>query len=278
VGAFSQDSANYLESAEGDVYQIPEYPRNLMNAKPAPALRVCRLVDKTTGNIFGVGFSQGSETSEAYRLAKFCAVVPRELIGRMFGIPATEETWPGRGLPAREIVDRGPGSAPSANGVGDNASPIRELAQSWSGQAKATVESSHPRNVSLEGQPTYVVSHLNVFQMARREILRTIAENERKDAVDRVTPEMMAAGVAGNPAAITRFLLGRLRTSAVPMATDAAIRKYLRPVEFEHKPNGLSLEGMQFSYNHLFERGLPRRVPAGQRCVRIPVHRDRPFR
>jgi hypothetical protein len=267
VGSFSQDSANYLETGEADVYHIPELPRQLLSTDPAPPLLVCRLADMVTANIFGVGFSAGGEKAEAYALAKFCAVVPRKLMGRLFGIPLTEEDWPGRGHPSRGIYDRGAGSSPKADGVGQAASPIKELAPSWSGQSKGTVESSHPRNVSLDGEPTYTVSKLNVFQMAAREMLRTPAENHRKDAVGRLTPQMLLDGVAGNPAAITKYLVEKLRTSAIPMSTEVAIRKYLRPVEFVQKPDGLWLEVLQFSHAHLHAHGLPARVPTGHPTI-----------
>ena len=36
VGSFSQDSANYLETAEADVYYIPELPRQVLTTDPAP--------------------------------------------------------------------------------------------------------------------------------------------------------------------------------------------------------------------------------------------------
>lgn len=264
VGAFSQDSANYLETAEADVYYIDELPRQLLSNEPAPALLVCRFVDMATGHIFGVGFSAGGERGEAYSLAKFSAVVPRTLMARIFGIPLAEEDWVGRGLPSREIVDRGAGSSPKADGVGQPASPIKELAPSWSGQSKATVESSHPRNARLEGEPTYVVSQLNVFQMAARELMRTPAENHRKNAIDRLSPQMLIDNVAGNPAAIAKYLLDRLRTSAVPMSTDVAIRKFLRPVDFVQKSDGLWLEVLQFSHTHLHAHGLPTHVPVNE--------------
>lgn len=267
VGSFSQDSANYLETAEADVYYIPELPRQVLSTDPAPPLLVCRLADMVTGNIFGVGFSAGGEKAEAYALAKFCAVVPRTLMGRLLGIPLTEEGWVGRGQPSRAIYDRGAGSSPKADGVGKAATPIRELAPSWSGQSKATVESSHPRHVALEGEPSYTVSDLNVFQMAAREMLRTPAENHRKSAVARLTPQMLLDGVAGNPSAMTKYLLDKLRTSAIPMSTDVAIRKYLRPVNFALKPDGLWLEVLQFSHTHLHAHGLPIRVPKNQTMV-----------
>ena len=267
AGSFSQDSANYLETAEADVYYIPELPRQVLSRDPAPALLVCRLADMATGNIFGVGFSSGGETAEAYALANFCAVVPRTLMGRIFGIPLTDDDWIGRGLPSRGIYDRGAGSSSKADGVGQAASPIKELAPSWSGQSKATVESSHPRHTNLEGEPTYVISNLNVFQMAVRELLRTPAENHRKDAVGRLTPQMLLDGVPGNPAAITKYLVDRLRTSAIPMATDVAVRKYLRPVEFIQKKDGLWLGDLHFSHSHLHEHGLPTRVPTDQQLT-----------
>ncbi|WP_169742170.1 hypothetical protein, partial [Arenimonas malthae] len=117
------------------------------------------------------------------------------------------------------------------------------------------------------GDSTYVISNLNVFQMVVRELLRTPAENHRKDAVGRLTPQMLLDGVSGNPAAITKYLVERLRTSAIPMATDVAIRKYLRPVEFIQKKDGLWLDDLHFSHSHLHEHGLPTRVPTDQQIT-----------
>lgn len=267
AGSFSQDSANYLETAEADVYFIEELPRQIGTDEPGSPLLVCRLADMVTGLIFGVGFSSGGEKAEAYALAKFCAAVPRALIGRMFGLPLTEDDWPGRGHPLRGIYDRGAGASPKGDGAGKPATPLKELAPSWSGQSKATVEASHPRNTNLEGEPTYTVSVLNVFQMAAREILRTPAENHRKDATGRLTPQMLADGVAANPFAITNYLIDRMRTSANQMSEQTAIRKYLRPVEFQYKEDGLWLGMLKFSSSHLHNIGLPTRAPKGQHIV-----------
>src|SRR5690606_5939117 len=55
--------------------------------------------------------------------------------------------------------------------------------------------------------------------------------------------------------------LEKLRTSAIPMSTEVAIRKYLRPVDFVQKIDGLWLEVLQFSHTHLHAHGLPTRAP-----------------
>lgn len=264
-GKFSEATANLLEAAEADCFNVRELPRQLLTGKPGLPLTVCRFVDVASGSIFGVGLSYGGERAEAYRLAKFFSVAPKTLVGRLFGIEISEDAFPVSGLPPRPITDRGPGSSMSVDEKAEDKPPVRELAPSWSGQSKATVESSHPRDVSLEGAPSYVLSDLNVYEMAKREILRAASDNRTSDASRRLTPEMIAAGTPANPNGIACYLRDRGRVDAIPMSLERAIRAYLSPITFQLDSSGLHLRHLRFDSEAYRATGLDRRPGKNQR-------------
>ena len=263
-GSFSQDSANYMEKVEGDLFYLTERPSQLLGDGPGPRLGVCRLVDNVSGTVVGVGFSAVAERAEAYLLAKFCAVVSAELLIRLFNLPVKPEELPPRGLPPHDIVDRGAGASTKAKGSGSAAPAFRELAPSYQPQSKATVEGSHPRSVALEGAPSHVISDLNQFNLVRRELLRMIADNQDSNALPRLTPRMLADRVAANPLAITRYLVARGRTCARPMSDHEAIRKFLRPMTFRLDDTGLWLRKLRFADAPLRQLTTPLYAAKGQ--------------
>jgi hypothetical protein len=207
---------------------------------------VAKLVCSTSGHHVGIGFAYGSETAEAYRLAKFCAAVPKSLMGRIFGVVISDEEWVGAGLPPRTIDDRGPGTSDQAHGGPGSLPAIREMTPSYSGQSKATVEASHPRSVQVSGEPIHQRSELNVFQLAKRELLRTLSANHRGDASKRLTPDMIRAGVAANPAGIAHYLISRGRNAEVLISQERAVREFLTPVDFSLREDGLWLGCLKY--------------------------------
>lgn len=74
-GNYTQQFANILESMEVDAYFVKERPRAMNSDDAMPALGVARGICVTTGACVGVGFSLGSETSEAYLSMLFCVSV-----------------------------------------------------------------------------------------------------------------------------------------------------------------------------------------------------------
>lgn len=268
-GTFIESCANLLERCEQDAYYLSERPRTLVAGGSGPRLVVCRIVCTTSGFCFGIGFAYDDERQDAYRAALFCAAIGKAYFLSLFGLDYEEADWPSQGLPPHLIVDRGPGAHESllAPDVGEIA--VRELAPSWSGQSKAVVESSHPRTTALEGAPSYIQSDLNVIELARREVMRVIADNHSSDATNRLTPEMIAADVKGNPTAVYRYLDGRGRNSGVPMDFNRAVRAFLQPVQFTLSIDGLFLECMRFDSDALLETGLRQRLAKGQ-SVTIP--------
>jgi hypothetical protein len=259
-GKFSEDVANLLERVEADAYYLKEVPKGPIDGEPMPPLCVVRIRCVTSGMIVGIGFCLGKERSAAYRMALFSMAVPKDEFCAFFGEKVSRELWPCIGLPSWAVVDRGPGASADLIKEFEARIPIRELAPSWSGQSKATVESSHPRDSKTEGQPTYIQSDLNYVELARREIRRTIADNQRIFSEARQVPKMVLAKTAPTPLAIWNYLEARMRTDAHPMPFDQAVRNFLEPIKFTAKEDGVYLEGQRFDSDALRATGLHDRV------------------
>lgn len=267
-GKFSEATANLLESIEADAYYSKERPTRLLSNEPGLPLAICRIACVTSGYIVGIGFSYGGERAEAYRAAMFFAVAPKDLMARMFALDISDDDFPCTGMSPKYISDRGPGHNAVAAMAEDDKPPIRDLAPSWMGQSKATVESSHPRDIEQEGAPSYVQSDLNMFELARREIQRTGLDNQASDASARLTLEMIAAKTPANPNGIARYLINRGRVDAVSMRLDRAIRSFLRKVTFELDASGLWLHGLRYDSVTYRACGLDQ-LPRGRQ--RLPI-------
>lgn len=246
-GSFTEFTANLYERTETDAYTCRDIPRHALSGKPAPSLVVARMVCATSSLLLGIGFSSGSETSDAYRSMYFSAAVPKSYFGRIFGLTITDDQWPAVGLPKDVVGDRGPHSGNNKMFASASASPvIREITPSYAGQSKAIIESSHPRDTHIDAAPSYLQSELTTFQMARREIFQLLKDNETSDVSHKLTPEMIAQGVIGTPLGMFSYLQARGRTSALPIPIQDAVRAYLQPVVFILDRNGLRLRNQSF--------------------------------
>ena len=246
-GAFTEYTANLYERSETDAYTCPDIPRHALTGKPAPSLVVARLICPVTGFLTGIGFSSGGESSSAYRSMYFCAAIPKSYFFNIFGLTFSDEQWPALGLPMDVIGDRGPHAGDTRMFGSASTSPvIREITPSYDGQAKAIIESSHPREGHIDAPPSHLLSNLTTFQMARREVYQLLKDNETSDVSDRLTPEMVAQDVIGTPIGMFQFLQLRGRSNAIPMSIQDAIRSYLDPVTFTFDRNGLHLKRQPF--------------------------------
>lgn len=265
MGRFTHELANLLEKIELDAYYVEERPRSTFDDREMEPLVVVRIVCATSGEIVGVGFSLGAETGEAYRMALFSAFVRKSKYCQYFGITnIQDEDWPALGLPGFMVTDRGPGAA---NAVVQNlkqAIPIRQLAPSHQGQSKASIESSHPRKVNIEGAPTHRVSTLNVIGMVRREIYRANADNHTSNIGDRLLGIKDGEHVVATPHHAWNFLSGIGRTAAFPMAFDEAVRAFLTPVELVLSRDELRLQRRVYDAPELRASGIFEAVGAGQ--------------
>jgi hypothetical protein len=265
MGRYSADVANLMEKVESDGYFTMERPKGYLEGSVLKPLCVVTSRDLLSGMLLGIGFSFGSEQGTAYRQMLFSMAVPKDYFCRLWGFKLKDGEWPSQGLPPHHKFDRGPGS--SLNLVDGVAKPvIRNLVESWSGQSKATVESSHPRDVKFEGQPTYVESDYTPVALCRREIVRLLRYNKTADMSARMEIDRELAFIPPIPHAIWNHYDARFRNSANSMSIDDAVRAFLTPVKLKASRNGVFLDGRRYDSKGLKKSGLLDRIArAGQR-------------
>lgn len=122
----------------------------------------------------------------------------------------------------------------------------------------------NPKNTKTSGAPTYIESDLTYTRLAQREILRAVRDCERIDVSDRLTPEMKAAGVQGNPLAVFNYLDSSYRNDSRLILFEDAVRSFLRPIEVTITKNGAVYYGQKFDSLALREsRALDRAAGSG---------------
>ena len=248
-----------------DGYYTKVVPTALLSDAPDLPLSICRLVCTATGGIAGVGAAYGSEDTDAYRSMLFCAAVDKQWYASLLGLQIGKDDWPFVGLPLELVGDRGPGESKAMAPDDDCVLlPDRGMAPSFTPQSKATVESSHPREMAEQGPPSYKQSSLTALGLMGREMLQAIKDNECSDASSRLTPEMVADRVAANPHAIFRWLNARGRSDAMTISREVAVRRYLKPVTFTLNAQGLWLLSLRFDSTALRESGIRNLVCKGQ--------------
>lgn len=259
-GRFSADVSNLMEKVEADGYFTAERPKGYLEGSVLPPLCVIVARDMLSGNKLGIGFSFGKETGTAYRMMLFCMAVPKEYFCCLWGIELEPEEWSNEGIPPHLKVDRGPGSSQRLIQVKESRPKIRNMTQSWSAQSKATVESSHPRDVHFEGEPTYFASRLTPVELAKREIYGLIRYNHTADMSARLVMDRQLEFVPPTPHALWGHYAKRLRTSGLPMSIDDAVRAFLTPVMMKAQKDGIYLDGRRYDSSALRECGLLNRI------------------
>lgn len=248
-GKFTTNVSNLYESVEADAYYTDERPRSNWGEGHLDPLCVTRLVDVASGMRLGIGFAIGSESSESYNAAMFCAAIPKTVFCKLFGIDINEAEWPSQGLPTTLITDRGPGIKraridPSGLLHGP---AIHEFTPSGQGQSKALVESSQRRRTKLEGPNQHSESNLTFHQMMVREIRRVLLENKTADTTSRLTPEMLQQHTAATPLGVWRFLDARARNDGTTPTFDQAVRSFLMSTEVSLSRAGVMLKSQAYS-------------------------------
>lgn len=267
-GSFSEEVANLMERIEADCHYLKERPAGFIEGSALPPICVCRARDVLSGMIVGIGFSFGKERSDAYRMMLFCMAVGKQFFCSLFGIEIGDEEWPSQGLPPYFRVDRGPGAKHDLIKDFEQRFPIRDIPPSWSGQSKATVESSHPRDFKLEGEPTFIQSELSPVTLAIREIFGTLQYNHSADMSHRIQPCSEMIMVPPNAVGIWNYYDGLFRTEAQPMAMEDAVRTFLTPTEFTVKKDGVWFRSQRYESDALRETGILDKV-ASSSDVRI---------
>lgn len=263
-GNYTEQYANILEAVEVDAYYTTERPRALYSDEPTEPLAVAQAVCCTTGAVVGIGFSLGAETGEAYRSMLFCMAAPKDYIAKIYGIPPGDLNWIMRGLPANFISDRGPAGHRNLACRLEQEFPMKSIVPSYSGQSKACVESTHPRNIVLEGAPSYVLSDLNAIQMMKREIYRAVAKNHSKLISERLSDQAIRdfrdEGRVATPHHFWEYLDKRLRTCARQISLDEAVRAFWTPTELPVDRNGVRFRHRHYTSTEFLQSGFVKRL------------------
>lgn len=270
VGTFSERCSNILERIEADVYYVCETAKGV-SADYSAVLCIARTLDTTTSLRTGIGCSLNGEKSDAYAMAEFSMGIPKDVFCSYFGITIDRSHWPSFGLPMRNIADKGAGSKEDLIDTMLQFSPNFEMAKSYSGQSKAPIEASNPRVTKMEGAPCYVVSHLNVFEYFKREIVRTYTENWTSDISAHLTKSMIENGVKPRPIHVWNYLAQRCRTDGIDVDFDELVRKFLPKRTIKINRQGAWLSILRFKSEALTEAGLCERV-SGNRSYELEAY------
>jgi hypothetical protein len=264
IGKYTEEVTNAMERVEFDAFYLKERATSIFSSEPMPRLCVVRAVCVATKCIVGIGFSLGSETAEAYLASLFSMAIPKELLFRLLGIPYGKKEWPCEGLAPHLITDRGaaPQAAIILNKMLDAA--VKEMTPSYSGQSKASVESSHPRDVHLEGAPSHLLSKLNIVQMVQREVFRVLRDNHSSSVADQVVGQRVADGVLPTAHELWCYLDGLGRNDAYAMPVQEAVQKFLKPIKLTVKHDGVWLCGRNYSSAEFLATKILDKVASGQ--------------
>lgn len=259
-GKFSEEASNLLERFEADGYYTEERPKGFIEGTPLPALCVVIGRDVLSGMKTGIGFAFGNERSSAYRMMLFSMAVGKQYFCKLFGIDIAEDEWPCQGLPPYYRADRGPGAKMDLIKDLQRRFPIKDMSPSWSGQSKATVESSHPRAIKIEGEPTFIASDLTPVELARREIYALLTYNHTANMSGRMQPDPDMVNIVPSPIGIWNYYNSLMRTEAQPMPLEEAVRAFLTQTTFDVRHDGVWLRGQRYDSAMLRDSGILERV------------------
>lgn len=260
-GRFAESVGNLMERTEQDAYCCTQVAKGYLPGSHLPPLWVVRIRCITSGMIVGIGFSFGSESAAAYRMALFCAAIDKVKFCGLFGIDICHEDWPSVGLSPHIVNDRGPGSTAKADVAIDGLKAIiKEAAPSYSGQSKASIETTHPKQINQKGKPHYLETKLTIPQIAVQEIMRTIADNQCIDVSDRLNNHALSEDVLPTPVSLWNYLERKGRNVAIPTVFDDAIRACLLPIEVTVRDDAVYFKDARFDSEELRHSGILQRA------------------
>lgn len=259
-GKFSANVSCLMEIVVMDGYFTKEKPKGYLEGSTLPPVCVVIARDELSGAKLGIGFSFGKETEAAYRMMMFSMAVPKDYFCMLWGITLKPGEWTNQGIPPHFKVDRGPGASSTLLPQDEKSPVIRNMTPSWAAQAKATVESSHPRDIKFEGESKYFASNLTPVELARREIYALILYNHTADMSSRMEIDSALAMVAPTPHALWEHYDANFRNSAIPISIADSVRQYLTPITLTAKKDGIFYMGRRFNSSELRESGLLDRI------------------
>lgn len=254
-GSFADNLINVNQRVEFDGYYISEKLSGLTEGSAVDSFCVVRAVCALSGMVLGIGFSEGRENLAAYRMAIYSMACDKVKYCEQYGVEISAEEWPSIGLSGGMVLDRGPAAGYEVEPEIHWLKSI-ELTPVYSGQSKATVESSHPRDKKTLEQPTYFHSRLDFVQMAKREILRVLKDNDTSDARLRMDEEMFLAGIKPTPHDIYSYWSMRGRDSSIGVPFDTAVRQFLDVRPAAIRKDGVYFYGRKYRSRALEETGV----------------------
>jgi hypothetical protein len=97
-GSFGEKIINVNQRVEFDGYYISEKLTGLTEGSAVDSFCVVRAVCGLSGAVLGVGFSEGKENMDAYRMALFCMAIGKVKFCELFDIEIEPGQWPSEGL------------------------------------------------------------------------------------------------------------------------------------------------------------------------------------
>lgn len=268
-GTFTESAWNLMQTVEADGYRVSDLPKGYVEGSDLPPLVVVTKRDTASGKLTGIGFSQGSETGAAYRMATFCEAIGLAEFGRLFGL---EIKSAGKGISPRQITDRGPGATSSALPRDASLLPvIREMTPAYSGVSKALIETSNPRTPSNDEAPSFVRSNLTVVQLAKREIFRLLEFNECTNVGSRIDPSLEHLVSRQSPNGIWDALESVGRNDAIHIDFADAVRGYLENLPAKLTRAGVELAGRNY-YSTAPEFQSAMETIGGARVLEVQVY------
>jgi hypothetical protein len=270
MGRFSEAVANVGERSEADGYWVKEVVLGPDGQNALPALVVVRIIDVTSGMVLGIGFSLDGESAAAYRMAMFCSAIPKSMFGRLLGITIDDEAWPSVGLCDDTVTDRGAGGGNSAKANTEEGNPvISSMPPTGFGQGKASIESSHPRQIAMRDRPTHLITSLPLIELVRREVKDTVSLNDARDISDHLTPIQVKRLERITPLDFFNKLAEVGRNSMRPMTFEDAVRAFLTPVTLVAKPDGVYRGFQRYTSQELKTSGILHSVAASGKEIQL---------
>lgn len=240
-GSFTEFVGNAYEWVEYDPFYNKFHPRST-TGRALPLLTVGRMRDAATGAILALSFDLSGETKQQLRDALFCAAIDKVKFCSLFNVKIDPEDWPTVGLPSRLILDRGAAlTAFERPNELDRYWPQVTGAPQGVGQAKALVETSHPKKLKNKEGPHHNLSDGNVWQMVMNEILRVKRDNESIDISSRIPAEWLSSIQRATPNALFQEFNRRGRNDAVQIPFETAVRTFLTPIDISANKDGIYL-------------------------------------
>jgi hypothetical protein len=272
VGSFTQHVWNLMQVVESDGYSVDKRAIGLIEGSTLPPLYVIRRRDTASGMITGIGFSQGGENSNAYRMAKFCEAICKVKFCSLFGYEITSEMWPSIGVSPKDIQDRGPGATPNAFAADENYQPVvKEGAPAYSGQSKAVSESSHPKSISTDDPASHIVESKRPHEIIVGEIEQVLKDVQSIYVRSRVPPELAVRLTAPTSIGVWNLLAEVGRNDAISVSFETAVRTWLTEVPAKLEANIVHFHGIKYRSKTLDNKKILRKAN-GDQIIPIKVY------